>query len=558
MSRAIMIDDTDPSLVYSGQWIADQGSKDNNGNYGAPYLRTMHYTKGTGSFSYSFHGTYVGVIGATMDSSNPSRDCFIDGVKIESAVLSAAENRVTQCQQYGLSDGPHVITLTVTAPNPSFYWFDFLFYIPSASVSLDNAAIFINTGDPAMQFGTGWAQYAPGYITRQQSSVYSMDFNGESLTWYGFYNSALPFAATTATYSIDGGNPVSFTLNGVASQNTGVELNQIFFSTGQLSNGQHNIKVVYQGNGNTTPLSIYNVIVQTGTGAVASQPASSDGTASSGGTVSSGGTASSGGTPIVPSGSTGGSSGISSASLAGLPALPSNPSNSGVSNSGLNSSTPSSSRSSSSSSSPSLLSGLPAASSAGSSISGQVASDGSSSAASNQNQGHSSNHIGIIAGCIIGVLALALLIFAFLFLRQRNKRLREKAKDSGVDVVEPFNLGPSMAERSSSHSPLSSFNPPFDSKRQQARDVGSSDIYVRTPSSMSPNKPWRLAAGPSEASQTSSSTRPHVSSPSSASASDGPSVIMIHEDSGVRLPQHANLNRSHVNVVEMPPTYSAE
>ncbi|KAF8965617.1 hypothetical protein BDZ97DRAFT_1658706 [Flammula alnicola] len=336
-TRAIVIDDTDPGIVYDGEWIADKGSKDNNGNYGPPYLSTMHYIKGTGSFSYSFHGTYVGIFGATVDKTNPSRECYIDGTKIASSVLSAAENGVMHCQQDGLTDGPHVITLNVTVANPTFYWFDDLMYVPSASVPLDNAAVFIKIGDPAMQFGVGWAPFSVGYATRQQNSIYGLDFFGESLTWFGFYNSSVPFAATTGTYSIDSGNPISFNLNGVASQNTGAQLNQIFFSTGQLPNKQHSLQVVYQGDNNTTPLSIYCVIIQNGTGPVL---------------------AASNGASSVPSGST--SVGASSTSSGANSTTTPNPSS------------------------------LPT---------------------------HHSNHTGIIVGCVIGALALALLIFAFLFVR---------------------------------------------------------------------------------------------------------------------------------------------
>lgn len=55
-TKLIMIDDTDPSISYTGDWIADKGSVDNLGNYGAPYMSTNHYIKGTGSFTYTFFG----------------------------------------------------------------------------------------------------------------------------------------------------------------------------------------------------------------------------------------------------------------------------------------------------------------------------------------------------------------------------------------------------------------------------------------------------------------------------------------------------------------------
>lgn len=55
-TKLIMIDDTDSGISYTGNWIADKGSVDNLGNYGAPYESTNHYTTGTGSFTYTFSG----------------------------------------------------------------------------------------------------------------------------------------------------------------------------------------------------------------------------------------------------------------------------------------------------------------------------------------------------------------------------------------------------------------------------------------------------------------------------------------------------------------------
>ncbi len=56
MSEWIMVDDTDPGIVYSGSWVADKGNLDSDGTWGPPYLSTVHGTTTQGSFSYKFSG----------------------------------------------------------------------------------------------------------------------------------------------------------------------------------------------------------------------------------------------------------------------------------------------------------------------------------------------------------------------------------------------------------------------------------------------------------------------------------------------------------------------
>jgi hypothetical protein len=88
---------------------------------------------------------------------------------------------------------------------------------------------------------------------------------GVSFKWYGFYDARFPFAVSTASYSIDGAAPVNFTLNGVTAQQTSVQYSQVFFTTDTLSPGNHKVEVTYNGNANTTPLSVEVIIVQNGT-----------------------------------------------------------------------------------------------------------------------------------------------------------------------------------------------------------------------------------------------------------------------------------------------------
>lgn len=98
---------------------------------------------------------------------------------------------------------------------------------------------------------------------------------GTFLTWLGFYDNTLPIAATTATYSIDGHSPITFNLNGASAVDTGVQYNQVFFHSNQLSPGLHNLDVVYLGNSATTPLTLYEVFLENNTSSSSSSTSSS-------------------------------------------------------------------------------------------------------------------------------------------------------------------------------------------------------------------------------------------------------------------------------------------
>jgi hypothetical protein len=83
---------------------------------------------------------------------------------------------------------------------------------------------------------------------------------GILLTWLGYYNNSYALHSTTATYSIDGQTPTSFSLSGAP----GLLLNQIMFQTPQLSSGSHKLDIVYQGNSQSTPLTLTALLVQLG------------------------------------------------------------------------------------------------------------------------------------------------------------------------------------------------------------------------------------------------------------------------------------------------------
>ncbi|KAF9479285.1 hypothetical protein BDN70DRAFT_878961 [Pholiota conissans] len=278
-SRWVVVDDTDSAITYSGPWIADKGTLDTNGNFGAPYLSTSHGTNSTASFTYKFSGTRVLITGS-LQFSNPTGattwQCFVDNQSFPSNAYTVPENNLNLCEQDTLTDGPHTLMVNVAVTNGQTFWLDYIKFLPSANASLDTAAIAVDSTDPALLFDSGWSQFAPGFQTGKAGSKLSFSFTGISVIYYGFYDPSLPFDTTThtAAYSIDGQTPVPFTVQVDAGSQTskpsGVQYNQVLFTTGNLTAGPHILEVTYLGTPQTTPLTYEFLVIQNGTSSVVS------------------------------------------------------------------------------------------------------------------------------------------------------------------------------------------------------------------------------------------------------------------------------------------------
>jgi hypothetical protein len=123
----------------------------------------------------------VGIVGSDLSQNDPSRTCTVDGQTIPNYNLTFGLNFVTHCEINGLTDGKHTIEVTVTTANPDGYWFDFLMYIPSASVSRTNTTLMIDSDDSSMTYGSGWTPNAPGYIATQSGATMSIQFTGTQI-----------------------------------------------------------------------------------------------------------------------------------------------------------------------------------------------------------------------------------------------------------------------------------------------------------------------------------------------------------------------------------------
>ena len=79
---------------------------------------------------------------------------------------------------------------------------------------------------------------------------------GTGLSWYGTTPTEFSHQETTATYSIDGGSPVTFSVPGLRNANSSTQYNRKLFEIPILSAGPHNLTVALTQGGNMSPLTL--------------------------------------------------------------------------------------------------------------------------------------------------------------------------------------------------------------------------------------------------------------------------------------------------------------
>ncbi|TFK66658.1 hypothetical protein BDN72DRAFT_859746 [Pluteus cervinus] len=274
--RRILVDDTSSLITYSSGWTEDADTEVKIDIYGSAFNKTIHKTGGAGTYSLSFdfRGTRLDVIGISLgapqnQAQDPSLTCSMDQKTFANS--SAATNidlteHWVYCTASDLADGNHAFTLNV-ASNGLPARFDYVLYVPSADVPLDNATICIDSTDSSIQYsGNDWSDLK-GIVNMTQitGGKVMFDFIGKSLQWYGHVPSELPFAPASGSFAIDGGTPQNFTLQGLVGTTPQSKYDQLFFETPDLIPGLHRLEVTYWGNSATTPLSLDYLLVRNAT-----------------------------------------------------------------------------------------------------------------------------------------------------------------------------------------------------------------------------------------------------------------------------------------------------
>ncbi|KAJ6594905.1 hypothetical protein B0H19DRAFT_1097066, partial [Mycena capillaripes] len=272
-------DDTDPAVQYgTDEWHVADPSLLNVGNFGPIYQGTSHATTSTNStLTFPFNGTSMSVFGTIMVSTDanvtdPMWNCFVDGTQIGNPqpAFQFPENNWVLCDQPEIAAGSHVLTVQVQSKGTAFY-FDYLVYTPLPDATFETAVLIYPNTDPAVSFGSDWKTFGGENGTNTKGSQVALNFHGTSASMYGFVPTELPHNSTSSTYTIDGGPPVSFTLQGLSGDDT--EYNVIMFTTPTIPSGPHNLVVQYGGDSDHTPLVVEGFYVTNiTTGSPASLP----------------------------------------------------------------------------------------------------------------------------------------------------------------------------------------------------------------------------------------------------------------------------------------------
>jgi hypothetical protein len=111
---------------------------------------------------------------------DPTWDCFVDNVSIgPTTPFQYVENNWVFCSKDNLVDGPHTLTVNATVLKAQTFWFDGIQYVPSASVSLEHAAVMIDSLDPQLQYGPGWQALGDtANMTENANSTFTFSFVG--------------------------------------------------------------------------------------------------------------------------------------------------------------------------------------------------------------------------------------------------------------------------------------------------------------------------------------------------------------------------------------------
>jgi hypothetical protein len=202
-TRTTSVNDSDPGIVYSGQWGYS------NGRGFGDYQDDVHYAEhpGSDSFSYTFTGTGISYL-TELDSSEGDADVYIDGqlVKTISANIPTASHTAQQTvfTTNDLSNGQH--TLRVVMKSGQFMLIDRLDVIQPNLI--DPSTVSFDTKAPApAAFGVlrdpdEFTGITAGGTALAKGTDYTV--SGSTVTLTTKYLATLPVGATTLNVGFRG------------------------------------------------------------------------------------------------------------------------------------------------------------------------------------------------------------------------------------------------------------------------------------------------------------------------------------------------------------------
>ncbi|TFK30231.1 hypothetical protein FA15DRAFT_203912 [Coprinopsis marcescibilis] len=275
--RLVYYDDTDiaKGVSYSEGWFEsfDRFSSDR----GLVWQGTQHGTfANRASMEFSFVGDFVSLAGRVntfnftsthMISANWT--CSVDGELVENAMASLPTstpqmNNFGLCSQSGLSNGRHLLSVEVEASEELPFWVDRISVRPVIAQLPPNSTVQVNPLDEDFLYVSGkWDGPEGGdyRFTTQAGASVILDFHGTKVIWVSETVRDQPAGTSTGLYTLDDGEPVPFTILGLARGefNSG---NRILFETDTFPAGKHRLNVTYMGF--SAPLVLDRLVIEGG------------------------------------------------------------------------------------------------------------------------------------------------------------------------------------------------------------------------------------------------------------------------------------------------------
>ncbi|TFK23185.1 hypothetical protein FA15DRAFT_472540 [Coprinopsis marcescibilis] len=252
--RFLTFDDDHADIIYEGNWEIDPQEYEGLftvGNFGG----SQHRITGNGSLSLSFRGEVISLFGTNRFATETSESdldwqCFVNGEAYPAPLDRIIQNGYQYCSVSGLdSDATHTLTVNVQASESAPFWADMINVYPTRNTdyhkTLSDYSAQLSVNDTSIRYGPGW-EFAPGTFarfTRTPNSFMEMEFIGSQVIWRGMALANQSPAQSRATYSLDGGPPINFTIFGPR-ENTG---QYTLFETEKLPRNRHSLRVVYEG-----------------------------------------------------------------------------------------------------------------------------------------------------------------------------------------------------------------------------------------------------------------------------------------------------------------------
>ncbi|TFK20230.1 hypothetical protein FA15DRAFT_673655 [Coprinopsis marcescibilis] len=252
LRRWISIDNNHPDVNYEGSWEED--ARQFEGLFSGLFGKTQRRTTGRASMHFTFQGEGVSVTGTSRNETETTEavqwECLVDGRVYAPPRNISLQNNFQYCFASDLEDTTHEFTMNIEATENSPLWIDRVEFYPSSDIryraSLSNYSVALAINDTSFRYGPGWEIASTNRFAKfatVPSSYLEIEFIGTHFLWRSVYVSNQRSAQSRATYTLNGGTPVEFTVPGRQT-----DIGQYtLFETERLPRNKHHIKVVYEG-----------------------------------------------------------------------------------------------------------------------------------------------------------------------------------------------------------------------------------------------------------------------------------------------------------------------